>query len=207
VGIRLRSLVFGVASGGLLGAALALPVGGAVAEPVPPSQPSDGSTPHPQAEFDLGDLLTFASQSTDMTRSGAGFVEQVDDAANRSATLYFTDPTQVPASLEDEAAKADIKVTIKSWPYSRQALSQAVDRLQARYGGTLPDGFTITFYGTFDTSGFAGITIKGSYGPGGPASRVPNASTQAAVQSVAQVPVRFQASQGRFALISGRAAD
>lgn len=199
----MRSLVFGVASGGLLCAALALPVG-AVAEPVPPSQPSDGLTPQPQAEFDLDDLLALASHSTDVTGSGAGFVQQVDDAASRSATLYFTDPTKIPASLADEAAKADITVTIKSWPYSMQELDQAVDRLQARYGGTLPDGFRITFYGTFDTSGFAGITIRGSYGPGGPASQVPNASTQAAVRSVAQMPVRFQASQGTFAFISGR---
>jgi hypothetical protein len=205
--IRMRSLVFGVASGGLLCAALALPVAGAVAEPVPPSQPSDGLTPQPQAEFDLGDLLTFASQSTDMTSSGAGFVGQIGDVANRSATLYFTNPTKVPASLADEAGKANLKVTIESWPYSTQALSQAVDRLQARYGGTLPDGFKITFYATFDTSGFAGITIKGSYSPGASASQLPNASTQAAVQSVAQLPVRFQASQGTFALISGRAAD
>lgn len=189
----------------LLGVAVALGPNAVAAwsatpDPSSPS-PDDGLTPTPQVEFDFGDLLSFVHDSPDVAKSGAELVGAIGDDKDRTATLYFTHSDLVPASVAAKAASLNVNLIVKPAAYSLAELDQAMRRLNAKYGGTLPDGFTISFYGTFDASGWSGLTLRGHYAVGSTA--IPGKAIQAEAAAVAQVPVRFVASPGRFALYGG----
>ena len=133
-----------------------------------------------------GRLLDFNTQLQQQSLQ-TGYVASVDDPASAAVTVYLHGTQTLSPAARALAAREDLRVRVKAWPYSMAELTSAAHQALAR---TRSAGSASVSATAFDPS-FAGVTVATPSGAGAPRARI---SARLGAE-LAGIPVRVQQTQ------------
>lgn len=133
----------------------------------------------------------------------AGYVEQVNDAANRATKVLWKGPSPLRNTVSAEAKARGIAVTFSERPYSIPQIRDAIQKIDAKRQAFAALGFQIDgIIGVRDDDG--SIAVEG-HAIGGAAPDLPNVA--AIAKQASGVEVRVKDKQKTTAAVATRSND